>query len=166
MRVTNLCPLWDYLSSISLRLMWYVLLHTFCGAYKWQCMPGPNSRIRYELMIEILLKLFCPNFDFNQAVILHMTMMMSSNGNIFPRYWPFVREIHRPPVNSPPRGQWRGAFMFPLIFAWINGWENNREADDLSHHRAHYDVTVMQWHDTWASAACTRICLHPLKFAK
>ena len=28
----------------------------------------------------------------------------------FPRYWPFVRGIHRPPVNSPHKGQWRGAF--------------------------------------------------------
>ena len=33
----------------------------------------------------------------------------------FPRYWPFVRGIHRSPVNSPHIGQWRGAFMFSLI---------------------------------------------------
>ena len=32
-----------------------------------------------------------------------------------PRYWPFVRGIHRSPVNSPRKGQWRGAFMFSLI---------------------------------------------------
>ena len=38
----------------------------------------------------------------------------------FPRYWPFVRGIHRSPVNSPHKGQWRGALMFSLIFAWIN----------------------------------------------
>ena len=70
-------------------------------------------------------------------------MMKSSNGNIFPPYWPFVRGIHRPPVNSPQKGQWRGALMFPLICAWINGWVNNREAGDLRRHRAHYDITVM-----------------------
>ena len=40
----------------------------------------------------------------------------------FPRYWPFVRGIHRPPVNSPHKGQWRRALMFSLICAWINGW--------------------------------------------
>ena len=34
-----------------------------------------------------------------------------------PRYWPFVRRIHRSPVNSPHRGQWRGASMFSLICA-------------------------------------------------
>ena len=27
----------------------------------------------------------------------------------FPRYWPFVRGIHRSPVNSPHKDQWRGA---------------------------------------------------------
>ena len=33
----------------------------------------------------------------------------------FPRNWPFVRGIHRFPVNSPHKGQWRGALMFSLI---------------------------------------------------
>ena len=60
----------------------------------------------------------------------------------FPRYWPFVRGIHRSPVNSPHKGQWRGALVFSLICAWINGWINNREADDSRHHRSHYDVSV------------------------
>ena len=61
----------------------------------------------------------------------------------FPRYWPFVRGIHRSPVNSPHKGQWRGASMFPLICAWINRWVNNREAGDLRRHHAHYDVNIM-----------------------
>ena len=60
-----------------------------------------------------------------------------------PRYWPFVRGIHRSPVNSPHKGQWRGALMFSLICVWINGWVNNGEAGDLRRYRAHYDVTVM-----------------------
>ena len=47
------------------------------------------------------------------------------------------------PVNSPHKGQWRGALMFTLICARINGWVNNREAGDLRCHRAHYDVIVM-----------------------
>ena len=50
----------------------------------------------------------------------------------FPHYWPFVH-----------KGQWRGALMFSLIWAWINGWVNSREAGDLRRHRAHYDVIVM-----------------------
>ena len=62
----------------------------------------------------------------------------------FPRYWPFVREIHRSPVNSPHKGQWRGALMFSLICPWINGWVNNHEAANLRRHRTHYDVIVMR----------------------
>ena len=62
----------------------------------------------------------------------------------FPRYWPFVRGIHRSPVNSPHKGQWHGALMFSLICAWINRWINNREAGDLRRYRAHYDVSVMR----------------------
>ena len=61
----------------------------------------------------------------------------------FPRYWPFVRGIHRSPVNSTHKGQWRGALMFSLICAGINSWVNNREAGDLRRHRAHYDLSVM-----------------------
>ena len=55
-----------------------------------------------------------------------------------------VRGIHLWPVNSPHKGQWRGALMFCLIYAWTNGWVNNRDAGDLRRHRAHYDVTVME----------------------
>ena len=63
-----------------------------------------------------------------------------------PRYWPFVRGIQRSPVNSLPKGQWRGALMFSLICIWINGLENNREAGDLRRHRAHYDVIVVLYY--------------------
>ena len=58
-------------------------------------------------------------------------------------YWPFVRRIHRSPVNSPHKGQWRGALMFSLIWAWTNDWVNNWNTGDLRHHHAHYDVTGM-----------------------
>ena len=60
----------------------------------------------------------------------------------FPRYWSFVQGIHRSPVNSPHKGQWRGTLLFSLICAWINGWVNNSEAGNLRRRRTHYDVTV------------------------
>ena len=72
----------------------------------------------------------------------------------FPRYWPFVRGIHRSTVNSPHKGQWRGALMFSLIWVWINGWVNNRETGDLRRNRAHYDVIVMGW------VKIDQICIH------
>ena len=69
----------------------------------------------------------------------------------FPRYWPFVRGIHRSPVNSLHKGQWSEALMFSLICTRINGWANNGDAGDLRRHLAHYDVIVMisripHWH--------------------
>ena len=57
--------------------------------------------------------------------------------------WPFVRGIHRSQLDSPHKGQWRGALMFSLICAWTNGWANNQDVGDLRRHRARYDVTVM-----------------------
>ena len=65
------------------------------------------------------------------------------NWKHLPRYWPFVRGIHRSPVNSPHKGQWRGALMFSLICIWINDWVNNLEAGDFRRHRGYNDVTVM-----------------------
>ena len=61
----------------------------------------------------------------------------------FPRNWPFVWEIHRSLVNSPHKGEWRGALIFSLICVWRNGWVNNGEAGDLRRHFAHYDITVI-----------------------
>ena len=55
--------------------------------------------------------------------------------------------IHRSPVNSPHKGQCRGALMFSLIFDWINNCINNREAGDLRRYRAHYKVIVMKLND-------------------
>ena len=71
----------------------------------------------------------------------------------FPRNWPFVREIHRSPVNFPHKGQWRGALMFSLIYTWINDWVNNREAGDLRRQHGHYDVIVM----LFVSGVCREI---------
>ena len=47
------------------------------------------------------------------------------------------------PVNSPHKGQWRGALMISLICVWISGWVNNGKAGDVKRYRAHYDVIVM-----------------------
>ena len=59
----------------------------------------------------------------------------------FPRYWPFVRGI------TLHKGHWRGALMFSLICARINGWVNSDEAGDLRRHRTRSDVIVMRTKD-------------------
>ena len=51
--------------------------------------------------------------------------------------------------NSPVTGEFPSqrpvtrSFDIFFIFAWINGWVNNREAGDLRRHHVHYDVIVM-----------------------
>ena len=55
----------------------------------------------------------------------------------------------RSPVNSPHKGQWRGALKFLLICAWISTWVNNREAGDLKRHRAHYNFIVTPMKEVW-----------------
>ena len=93
------------------------------------------------------IKTWLSNLDFRHRnsvqIIVNDTHDDVIKWKHFPRYWPFVRGIHRSPVNSPHKGQWRGALMFTLICARINGWVNNREAGDLRRYRAHYDVIVM-----------------------
>ena len=95
-----------------------------------------------------------------QSLIFHFTMYSgiiitnrTHNDAIkwkhFPRYWPFVRRIHRSPVNSSHKVQWRGALMFSLICAWMNGWVNNRDAGGLRRH----DFTLIM-----TSLQCSRWC--------
>ena len=98
-----------------------------------------------------------------QCVLSNRTMKMSGHHDDvikwkhFQRYWPFVRGIHRSPMNSPHKGQWRRAFMFSLICAWINRGVNNHEAGDLRRYRAHYDVIVMCFiHDGGATCCLIR----------
>ena len=93
-------------------------------------------------IVNIAVLIYRPNL---KSTAIHTPFMMtSSNGNIVRIYWPFVRGIHRSPVNSPHIGQWGGALMFSLICVWIKFWDNNREAGDLRRYRAHYDVIVMK----------------------
>ena len=64
-----------------------------------------------------------------------VSRMTSSNRNIFRVTGNLCGEFigHR----------WRGALMFSLICAWINGWVNNRATGDMRRHRAHYVATLM-----------------------
>ena len=98
------------------------------------------------------LRLYCANMP----VTLLVRIEASHDGVIkwkhFPRNWPFVRRIHRSPVNSLHKGQWRRTLMFSLICVWINDWINNGEAGDLRRYGIHYDVTVMA---KWIEAILT-----------
>ena len=125
----------------------------------------------YEICLhDGVLETFSAFWSFSQGIHLALIDSFQKHADVIkwkhiPRYWSFVWGIHLWPVNSPHKGQWRGALMLPLIYAWINGWVNNCEAGDLRRHRTHYDVIVMVysfgalvlllmlvWTDSWTDS--------------
>ena len=111
-------------------------MHLNVSSAKWR----PFCRDLNELTEQVVQPWSYPTMWSLCLSLRRCIMMTSSNGNIFRVT---VRGIHRPPVNSPHKGQWRGALMFSLICVWINGWVNNGETGDLTRYLAHYDVRVM-----------------------
>ena len=53
----------------------------------------------------------CWRSNWQQDILLFLEHDDVIKWKHFPRYWPFVRGIHRSPVNSPHKGQWCGALM-------------------------------------------------------
>ena len=99
-----------------------------------QCIKVVNTNQTKQTIVDILNEPQYAPFHLHDDVIQWKHL---------PRYWPFVRGIHRSAVNSPHKGQWRGDLMFSLICAWTNSRVNNRDAGNYRSHRAHYDVIVM-----------------------
>ena len=69
------------------------------GRYKYTCWRVWNPGKVYWILYE---------------VVIHDDVVIKWKH--FLRCWPFVRGIHRSPVNSPHKNQWRGV----LICTWIN----------------------------------------------
>ena len=86
------------------------------------------SALHFPRNIFVTFPRYISALHFRVTFPLHFRVTFSAKH--FPRYWPFVRGIHRSPVNTAHKGQWRGALMFSLICVW-NGWVNSREAGDL-----------------------------------
>ena len=81
-----------------------------------------------------------------EAKRTHCFMMTSSNEKKIPHYWPFVRGIHLSAVAGEFPAQRSVTRSSDVFFdLCLNKWGrvNSRKADDLRHHRAHYDVTAM-----------------------
>ena len=113
------------------RSNWFHLLLPRCTASK-----ATVTEDSWHLISPALICVFNNTF-----ILIHDDVIIWKH---FPRYWPFVRGIHRSTVNSPHKGQWRGGLMFSLTCVWINGWVNNREAGDLRRYHVHCDVVVMK----------------------
>ena len=109
-------------------------------------------RLFPQICKEFYCGLFCRGYDIDPwtNIVLHFpsSSWLHYCGNAFAnplmmKSSKSVRGIDRPPVNSPHKVQWRGALMFSLICAWINGWVNNGGAGDLRRQGGHYGVSVM-----------------------
>ena len=96
--------------------------------------------INHLVVLNLIICVYMQRYQSHTAGVIHDDVIKWKH---FTRYLPFVQGIHRFPVNSLHKSQWRGALMYSLICAWINRWVNNRDAGDLRCYHAHYDVTVM-----------------------
>ena len=80
---------------------------------------------------------------------LDIFMVSSSIWKHFPRYWPFVRGIHRSLVNFPHKSQWCGAPMFFLLSAPEQGvgWTIEMPViwDAIALLWRHCDVMIVFW---------------------
>ena len=132
---------------------------TFCLR---QCVNALTSeQISFDLNLTVCS--FMCLIDTKSVLVLTMLFCRTHDvikWKYFLCYWPFLRGIDQSPMNSPHKGQWRGASVFSFICAWINGWVNNHDAGASRRHRAHYDVIVMQRKaTTWSNDHPVDWCL-------
>ena len=92
--------------------------------YIWLCLLISGMLYNLFLKYTIILKHLAKSA--NHASLFSQHMMTSSNGNFL-----------RTKVSDVE------LWCFLWSAAWIKGWVNNREAGDLRHHKAHYDMIVM-----------------------
>ena len=55
-----------------------------------------------------------------------------------PRQWPFVRGIHRSPVDSPHKGHVTGTFDVPFLLIRTDGWTNTRLTGNSRRHDSQF----------------------------
>ena len=88
---------------------------TICKIYCWVCFVELKSLIQISVMFVFQSPVI------NASVLVEAMAWWGTGDKLnhddvikskrFPRYWPFVRGIHRSPVNSPHKGQWHRALM-------------------------------------------------------
>ena len=91
--------------------MFYVILVTLTDHGRLSVCASPILTTMFANFIPFILELYPYDCSLHHDDVIKWKH--------FPRYWAFVRGIHRSTVNSLHKGQWRGALMFSLIYAWI-----------------------------------------------
>ena len=98
---------------------WFKVVHKVTATIFW---PKWLQRIdsfiiEEQIVVNNLIKLITFKSVNSKLNIMNLCHNDIIKWKPFPRYWPFVRGIHRSPVNSPHKGQWRGALVFSFISA-------------------------------------------------
>ena len=109
---------------ILLYLSWYPRVLFFI--FLFHCSHNKNTLMLCLLASFLIMLIACSIIMFLKSryfASLHVVFTWWRHQmETFPRYWPFVRGVHRSPVNSQHKGQWRGAWILSLICTWIDGW--------------------------------------------
>ena len=145
-------PVDTWLSAVCLLLIGHKLHGFSFEISNWSCCNlAPD--VKFVFLIKVFQRgvprfatnFLATNFHFDPCILVQCLYHHDDviKWKKIPRYWPFVRGICRSSVNSPHKGKWRGALMFSLIYAWINGWISNHAAGDLIRHRLHFYATVI-----------------------
>ena len=123
---------------------WYIISHQYTGSVLVKIFKFSKHCLRIKTRYRLLLT----SATFCQRTQLQPTINTGKRHHDdvikwkqFPRYWPFVRGIHRSPVNSLHKGQWRGAFdvFFDLcrnkrLNKQSRGWWFERQSCPLWRH--------------------------------
>ena len=128
-------PVWNLL-FFRFRSTWYAYIHLCLTSTICSCMCNiTNSTVGWVYHVDKSTFLFCLRQAL-QVCLLAELSTRNSSANIehylviswwrhqvetFSPLLAFCAGIHRWPVNSPHKGQRRGALMFSFICAWING---------------------------------------------
>ena len=100
---------------------WWIWINTSCELIMNDCITTTKQSttkpcayfLGYNVCSSGIIKItFCTKLLFINRLYTSAFHDDVIKWKYFPRYWPFVWGIHRSPVNSPHRGQWRGALMF------------------------------------------------------
>ena len=158
----------------------------FWAAYRryqinWSALAGAFAGLKIEVFAKYIIDhkqtswwLEYNGSDSNITVVLdeshhryHVTVTHDDviKYTYFTLYWPFVRGIHRWPVDSPHKDQWRGALMFSLICALKMVQQTIKTAVILD--AMALIMTSLQFKQfTWLGKSATRNCLCYLRFSR
>ena len=126
------------------------------GPVTWKIFPFDDIIMVYRISVDNNLVPNCrrrPGYHTYSAYdVMHDDVIKWKH---FPRNWPFMWGIHRSPVNSPHKGQWRGALMLSLICLnkqlskQSRGWWFEAPSRQLwRHSNGKWINGRIRWHDT------------------